>query len=235
VATVRCFDPVLHSWTEMTPLTTRRYGAAMVVLGEHLLIIGGRNTRTLTTVERYSFVTRAWTALAPLPSARCHTTAAVHGGQLFVFGGYTGGRTVTDEVLLYDSEGERWEVVARLSQPRCLVRLASDLDGRIFVVGGLSWDAAGQPQRSSVVEYFNTSTRTVSVRPPLPEPRQTPGAVFVGGQLHVFGGGLQDGTRSSTSTSLTVGPNGSPVAGWSDPQPTLPGPMWFDPVFHDFV
>ena len=235
VATVRCFDPVLHSWTEMTPLTTPRYGAAMVVLGEHLLIIGGFDTRRLTTVERYSFVTRAWTALAPLPSARCSMTAAVHGGQLFVFGGYTGGTTVTDEVLLYDSEGDRWEVVARLSQPRCQVRLASDLDGGIFVVGGLSWDAAGQPQRSSVVEYFNTSTRTVSVLPPLPEPRLLPGVVFVGGQLHVFGGQLQDGTRCSTSTSLTVGPNGSPVAGWSDPQPTLPGPMWFDAVFHDFV
>jgi hypothetical protein len=162
-------------------------------------------------------------------------TAAVHGGQLFVFGGYTGSTTVTDEVLLYDSEGDRWEVVARLSQPRCHVRLASDLDGGIFVVGGLSWDAAGQPQRSSVVEYFNTSTRTVSVLPPLPEPKSSPGVVFVGGQLHVFGGQVQDGTLCSTSTSLTVGPNGSPVAGWSDPQPTLPGPMWFHAVFQDFV
>jgi hypothetical protein len=37
--------------------------------------------------------------------------AAVHGGQLFVFGWYTGGTTVTDEVLLYDSEGDRWEAV----------------------------------------------------------------------------------------------------------------------------
>jgi hypothetical protein len=44
VVTVRCFDPVLHSWTEMAPLTTPRFGAAMVVLGEHLLIIGGYNT-----------------------------------------------------------------------------------------------------------------------------------------------------------------------------------------------
>jgi hypothetical protein len=161
-------------------------------------------------------------------------TAAVHGGQLFVFCG-EGKTTVTDEVLLYDSEGDRWGVVGRLSQPRCQVRLASDLDGGIFVVGGLSLHAAGLLQPSSVVQYFNTSARTVSVLPPLPEPTNIPGAVFVGGQLHVFGGQLQNGTRSSTSTSLTVGPNGSPVAGWSDPQPTLPGPMWFHAVFQDFV
>jgi N-acetylneuraminic acid mutarotase len=69
--------------------TARRGGAAGVVIGGILYVIGGRNAAGdyIPTVEAYTPATNTWVTKASLPQARSGLGAVASNGVIFAVGG----------------------------------------------------------------------------------------------------------------------------------------------------
>ena len=134
--------------------------------------IGGLddNGQPLASAERFNFGTGAngaWSAIANLPVARFDFPAVFdRTNQIYIFGGYTNANAggEVDSVMLYSITRNTWTNLAPL--PVAVAGSAATLgvDGKIYVVGGLSGGAA-----VNLVQVFNPALNSWSVSTPLPE------------------------------------------------------------------
>ncbi len=68
VAAVRCIDPKLPYWSDLTPLSLARDYARAVVVGDCLLVCGGRSENGFEArVDNCNVHTQLVTQAAPLP------------------------------------------------------------------------------------------------------------------------------------------------------------------------
>lgn len=66
-----------NKWSKVAPMTTRRLGVAVAVLGGFLYAIGGSDGQTpLNTVERFDPRSNKWTVVAPMSTRRKHLGCA---------------------------------------------------------------------------------------------------------------------------------------------------------------
>jgi hypothetical protein len=222
VAAVRCIDPKLPYWSDLTPLSLARNGACAAVVGDCLFVCGGRSDNGVEArVDKCDLHTQLVTQAAPLPSARYYARAVVQDGQLYVIGGADDNDGVVDQILRYDAIGDTWTVVGALSHGHSFSGVAVDGDGGIFVVGG--YVAGGC---SAVVERFDARSLQLSVLPPLPQGRSNPAVLVEAGVLHVFGGGGPTGLTASRF-SLSLAPGAAPAA-WFETTDALPEPAAFE-------
>ena len=94
----------------------------------------------------------SWTAVAPMPSRRSDMTATAVGATVYVVGGCADDQvacdwwdgcsycpSVTDELLVYDADADRWTAGARA--PRARYRhAAAHAAGLLYVIGGRDVD-----------------------------------------------------------------------------------------------
>ena len=106
--------------------------------------MGGYNSGTLSSVERYNPAENAWQAVAPMATARYAHAVAVLDGKLYAVGRYDDG--FLSSVERYDPAAGAWEAVAPLAEARRVLAVAV-LDGKLYAVGGLS---TGHNRLSSV-------------------------------------------------------------------------------------
>ena len=105
------YDPKENKWGKVAPMTTRRLGVAVAVLGGYLYAIGGSdgqsplntgivlnstigklyslflNSELLCTVERYDPRQNKWTSMAPMSTRRKHLGCAVFNNMIYAVGG----------------------------------------------------------------------------------------------------------------------------------------------------
>jgi hypothetical protein len=126
------------SWTSIpSPVDYGRLGAA--VLGDFLYAVG-------TFTNTYSYDGTNWSAVVGMPAAREWLGAATLGANLYAIGG---GHYTTN---VYAFNGTAWTEVEGLnrvgSSPFGTIQLAaSDLDGKIYAIGGSAWAPALQTFR----------------------------------------------------------------------------------------
>lgn len=85
---VERFCPKENKWTKVAPMTTRRLGVAVAVLGGFLYAIGGSDGATpLNTVERYDPRQNKWAVVAPMSTRRKHLGCAVFNNFIYAVGG----------------------------------------------------------------------------------------------------------------------------------------------------
>jgi kelch-like protein 20 len=76
-----------NKWSKVAPMTTRRLGVAVAVLGGFLYAIGGSDGQTpLNTVERFDPRSNKWTVVAPMSTRRKHLGCAGKSNSLSSFG-----------------------------------------------------------------------------------------------------------------------------------------------------
>jgi len=93
------YDPATNTWTERTTNLPHRAGAASVVVGAKLYMIGGlQNGSPVRTTNVFDPGTNRWTSVAPTPTARSGASAArvlVNGqGRIELVGGSVPGNNL---------------------------------------------------------------------------------------------------------------------------------------------
>ena len=101
--TVEQYDPLIDTWTTMTPMQSARVAFATSAVGGKIYAFSGTTfTGYYSTVEEYDVATDTWTYKANIPTTRSNFSASEVNGKIYVIGGMTWGYTVISTVEEYD-------------------------------------------------------------------------------------------------------------------------------------
>jgi N-acetylneuraminic acid mutarotase len=148
-------------------------GADRLTAGNH--ISGTYSVHSTTYV--YDPQADAWSAVAPLPAALAGVALAAADGKLYAFGGFDArgpSLGTVDATYAYDPAANTWLTrTAILSGTRALAA-ATELDGKIYLVGGVT---SGGPYWSTLdsVNVYDPATDTWSSIAPLHTAVHSPG------------------------------------------------------------
>ncbi|MEU0881637.1 kelch repeat-containing protein [Lentzea sp. NPDC005914] len=138
-------------WKEVAPMLDRRARHKLIAVDGHLYAIGGENDDfdTRSSSERYDPRTNTWTRIAPMSETRALFGIAAVRHDIAVIGGYTqvGDKTTfLDSIEIYDVHAGRWRTLeTRLPQRRVSLFAATEPDGSLLVIGGVTFDDDGNP------------------------------------------------------------------------------------------
>jgi len=229
------WKPDPGKWKKMPDLPGAMSGHRVVVTGNSLLVLGGRNrqNKPLKTVYRAQLGRdggfKAWTRDADLPFELAGHTAGVADGGVFICGGmrWTGTvETISDQVWTgkpaADGSVAAWVAGERLPEP-VYAHASASYGSRIYAIGGMAVDGCRQSVLAGTVE----GGRVVAWNPvlPLPVPMSHAAAVVVDRYLLVIGGQSQGEGKSLVLPTVYVGPiweDGS-ITTWYLASSKLPG------------
>lgn len=199
IAVVRAFDTVARTWTERAPMPTARAEAAVTVLEDRIVVVGGDNGGPLQTVELYNATTNTWSSAPLLPAARAGAMAATVQGQVWVIGGVsTGGIRQTAVTSTLGSDG----AITGWNERSVGIPVSHGLafpvqDSRIVVIPGRTADAL-----TSIPFVLATDAaavdRRVSARSMIVPARDRRAGVLLENRFFLFGG----------NDTVDVGPSG---------------------------
>ncbi|KAF4018737.1 hypothetical protein G4228_010173 [Cervus hanglu yarkandensis] len=116
---VEKYDPHTGHWTNVTPMATKRSGAGVALLNDHIYVVGGFDgTAHLSSVEAYNIRTDSWTTVTSMTTPRCYVGATVLRGRLYAIAGYDG-NSLLSSIECYDPIIDSWEVVTSMGTQRC--------------------------------------------------------------------------------------------------------------------
>ncbi|KAB1258566.1 Kelch-like protein 12 [Camelus dromedarius] len=116
---VEKYDPHTGHWTNITPMATKRSGAGVALLNDHIYVVGGFDgTAHLSSVEAYNIRTDSWTTVTSMTTPRCYVGATVLRGRLYAIAGYDG-NSLLSSIECYDPVIDSWEVVTSMGTQRC--------------------------------------------------------------------------------------------------------------------
>nr|XP_033793719.1 kelch-like protein 29 isoform X2 [Geotrypetes seraphini] len=187
-----------HARQEMqTPRTRPRLSAGVA---EVIVLVGGRqmigmNQRILTAVTCLNPQNNKWYPLASLPFYDREFFSVVSAGDnIYLSGGMESGVTLSD-VWCYMSLLDNWNLVSRMTVPRCRHN-SLVYDGKIYTIGGLG--SAGNVDH---VERYDTITNQWETVAPLPKPIHSAASTVCGGKIYVFGGANEAGRAAGVLQS----------------------------------
>ncbi|KAK6142329.1 hypothetical protein DH2020_022677 [Rehmannia glutinosa] len=156
---IDCYNPSTNSWDRATSipgfgenLVLRNF--AMVSLGHHIYVIGGRlcrkvsehngaglssqgNPRVVACVRRYNVRTNSWETCAPMGQPRFNFACTVCNGRIYVAGGQSslGRAKGISSTEVYDPALDQWRSMANMSTMRYKC-VGVTWQGKIHIVGG---------------------------------------------------------------------------------------------------
>ena len=218
------YDPVADSWKELAPMPTARGAAVAAEVGGKIYVIGGAGHhpndkdqagpigpnaphRAMDTNEVYDVATNTWATRMTMPTARHHAAIGVVNGKIYVLGGrlgainITGASSPTNIVEVYDPAADLWGAAGlRMPNTRTGYGYAT-YRGRIFIVGGETYD----DRLFSVVravDAYDPATNRWEAFPVLPMARHGVNVGVIGNRLIVAGGHIQSaGTAGAAAHS----------------------------------
>jgi hypothetical protein len=221
-------DGTLGTWTETTAMPAAVGGHAVAVVGNRVILIGGRD-RTLANLDIVHVgavaadgTIGAWEAGPTLPGGRFHSVAVVNGRWLYVIGGIETGAAI-DSVLRIELKDDggfgAWQEAGKLPAPRSH-HAALVHDGALYVLGGLS----GDPMRSSSETHADVwraplgsdgSLGAWETLASLPNRTSAMAAAAIGGSIFVVGGIEGSAYYSEHVRRAEIQADGS-IAAWSE-------------------
>ena len=187
------------SWVDLPRLRRPRGAAAAAVVGDRLVLVGGRDDDGLIGATEV-FDGTSWTDRAAIPTPRDHLAATSDGQAVYA----VGGRALDPNRMFkalerYDPARDTWETLPEMPTARGGLA-ASVLDGRLVVTGGES-SSEVFPQ----VETYDLAARTWQTVRPMPTPRHGHAQATVGGVVYTLVGGRQAGV-APTAVAEALGP-----------------------------
>jgi len=203
VDTVYELDPAAGAWVEKAPMPTARSAGVAVVLEGLIYVAGGRPPRG-SDFAVYDPAADAWTTLPDLPSQRNHIAGAALGGEIYVAGGRLEGgfqSAATAVVEAFDPATGTWRERAVLPRPRS--GMNSVVANGCFHVWGGEGGAGMFPDHT----VYDPRADAWTQLPDMPIPvHGVTGAAFVGGQIHIPGGGTAVGGSSGSRLNQVYHP-----------------------------
>lgn len=166
------------AWHEVASMPTPRADFASAVVDGFVFAAGGFDEVDETNVvEKYNPRSNRWSTSRPLPQPRGGTAGASLGGRFYVAGGYitpaVGPDQLTNSVLSYDPQRDRWNKVAPMHTARYNLRLVGT-DRSLYAIGGIDANEASL----TTVEQYNPRTDEWRTIQPLARSRAVPGVAF---------------------------------------------------------
>ncbi|XP_077293724.1 kelch-like protein 25 isoform X2 [Arctopsyche grandis] len=176
--TIDIYDGAKKSWTPSKHIGINKSEFASVLVGDWLVIIGGKNSswETVTSVEYIDLKSGQKHPLKPLNQARWRFSAVTlrRGSSTDV---YVGGDDSNQSMERWNSKTGDWEIIAPLLST-VYDHSASVMDGKIFVTGGLTNDY----KSTDKVQVYSVETNFWTYRPQMIQ------SVAFKGKLYVAGG-----------------------------------------------
>jgi N-acetylneuraminic acid mutarotase len=175
----------------------RAAGAAAVV-GDKIVVVGGRTGPEQLVRQTEVFDGKAWHDGADIPVPGDHLAAASDRDYLYAVGGRKFvPRNDTNAVQRYEPATNRWTPLAALPTPLSGAGVAI-IDGQLLVAGGESTTPAVV---STVLAYdLTTPTATWTTLPSLTQGRHGLAVTAIGNTLYAIGGSTRPGHTASTNT-----------------------------------
>ena len=196
------YDTLKDTYTAGPPLPAPRGAGTLVLLNNQLHFFGGLQVRTVDQPEHWVLDLKnptTWTAAAPVPDPRNHMASAAVNGIIYAIGGqhhWDEGTSNDPEVDAYNPTTNSWTRVANMPVGHGHIAASTlVLSGHILTLGG----AANGVEAVTDVFSYNPATNAWSRLTPLPQPRRSPVAALISGQLVVTGG--DPGNVSGTATT----------------------------------
>ena len=106
VASVKCYDPAVGTWTDMALMPRPRYGHAASAIGDKIYVTGGcfYSEETSDSVICYDTVANTWSSVKHMIYARHGHTSAAVGDKLVVINQDNGER--------YDPANDTWSMLS---------------------------------------------------------------------------------------------------------------------------
>ena len=151
-------------WVKQFPaMPTKRYSAAAVTMGQHLIVAGGQAGMSsyVSTVEVMDTQTLVWSTVANLPPSTFWASAIVSGGRFYMLGGYDKSDNTTSmlscslEKLLHScSETSCDSVWQRITDVPVHLSTCAAVDEDLVMVGGRN----EKKEASAAVYKYNPTT-----------------------------------------------------------------------------
>jgi N-acetylneuraminic acid mutarotase len=214
--TVWAYDPRREvtegegAWLPRAPMPTARSAMATGAIDGKIYVAGGRPPRGHDFAV-YDTAADEWTVLPDLPTQRNHLAATAIGGKIYVAGGRFGagvGSEMTAALEIFDPASGTWTAGAPLPAPRAGVNGIA-AHGCFYVFGGEGNDAHPMGIFAEN-EAYDPATDTWQPLTPLPVPvHGVTGAAFLGGWIHLPGGGTSRGGSSGSTIHQVYRPERS--------------------------
>jgi len=204
-------------WEERAPMPTARYAHSSVTVDGKIYALGGSTSATTAevmsaAVEVYDPTTDTWEAREPMPTSAIYFGVAAIGRRIYRVGGIElpdTSATLVDTLTAYDVDADTWTDLEPLPVAAGYLT-ATELDGKLYAVGGATMDEGGYGI-STLVRRYDPTTNAWTEVAPLPSPRASHGAAAVGGKLYIVGG--QEDTSGTTNKVSVYDPT---TDTWSD-------------------
>ena len=178
-------------------MATKRYSHSAAALGGKLYVIGGTTDdgeTTLDQVEVYDPKADSWQPLPSMPTARHFLAAVAVKGKVYTIGGTStiedDEESCVDAVEAYDPISGAWTRLASLPVARCS-HTATVVDGKIYVLGGLSVDPEYDYHGLSwtqCVDVYDPAADSWQQMAAMPTARDSHAAAVLDGKIYVTGG-----------------------------------------------
>lgn len=191
-------------WDRIAPMPTARGGHELVVVGDRMYALGGRQgDARLATVEAYDFRTGSWSEQAPMPTARDHLGATAYRGQIYALGGRQPQDYSLGAFERYDPRRDRWTRLPDLPRPVSSIQL-EPVGGRLVAPGGADgldvWVSGG-------TFAYDPEMRRWAKLPSMPVPKHGYASAVLDGRMWLFGGSSCGAFRATDSVeSMRVPP-----------------------------
>lgn len=183
IASAEVYDPNKDSWEEIEPMTQKRCGVGLTVLGNSIYAVGGHDGQNyLDSVERYDVEKKTWLKdVANMKSVGTSVGVVTLGNYIYAIGGQISTGAI-DRVERYDSSTNTWTDCAPMKQQRLGVGVAV-YKKYIYVMGGSEGSSV-----FDTVERYNSKTNTWEYVASMNQSRKHLGACTCRGKIFAVGG-----------------------------------------------
>ena len=181
-----------HNWTQpFPPMTTKRYKASAVSVGDHLIVAGGCDSYTCPLDEVEMYDGHQWKKVHSLPRACWWMKSTLHEESWYLAGGIRQGSDVYQtslESLIATSEGDgQTSVWKKLPDAPLELSATAMLRDQLITVGG------GKPLGSAIHAYSSSTDSWAHVGDLPVACHSTCTVVLPTGELLVVGGETESG------------------------------------------
>lgn len=193
---VEVYDPAENTWSLCADMPTGRGMAACAAVDGIVYVIGGNDrewNRWLRYNEAYNPQTNTWQPnLAPIPTwgpPRGLLSATTVNGKIYCIGGDNSyeNPSFLDNVDMYDPQTDGWVQLPPIPYGGRGEHAAVELDGEIYLIGGLH-SIGGGHEVVAHVDVYNPATGQWRQVEPMLTPRWLLSAVVLNGRIYAIGG-----------------------------------------------
>ncbi len=218
LSTTSIYDPRTDTFQYGPSLTTpRSLHQATLLQNGNWLITGGVNVTNdpQDLCEIYDPVADTFTAVAPMLLPRMgHTANVLADGRVFVTGGLQAMTVVptplsavhdaTNTTEIYDPTTNTWTAGPNLRTPRAAHTSITRPDGKILLIGGISWDnviiIGWLPAVRSSCDLYDPVANTIAAGPSMVTSRSMVDPVDLGNNRWLLAGGISSLSLTNLGT-----------------------------------